>query len=213
MLVNGYALYATRASQQMVTTVKNAKIALVDFNLHKFRMAIGVQVSCDNVEELANIRKREMDITKERIHKLINAGANVIITTKGIDDFAQKYLVDRGVMGIRRIAPKDIYKISKLTGASVMTTLATMEGDESFDPKDLGSAGEVSEEHIGDNDYIFIRNGKNTNAQSIFIRGCNEFMVDEIERSIHDSLCVVKRILESGAVVVGGGAVETALCV
>lgn len=36
-------------------------------------------------------------------------------------------------------------------------------------------------------------------------------MLDEIQRSIHDSLCVIKRILESNAIVAGGGAVEAAL--
>jgi hypothetical protein len=30
-------------------------------------------------------------------------------------------------------------------------------------------------------------------------------MLDEMDRSLHDSLCVVKRVLESGAVVPGGG--------
>jgi len=36
-------------------------------------------------------------------------------------------------------------------------------------------------------------------------------MCEEVERSVHDSLCVVKRTLESGYVVAGGGAVEIAL--
>ena len=36
-------------------------------------------------------------------------------------------------------------------------------------------------------------------------------MLDEMERALHDSLSVVKRTLESGSVVAGGGAVETAL--
>ena len=34
-----------------------------------------------------------------------------------------------------------------------------------------------------------------------------------MERSVHDALCVVKRVLESHLVVPGGGAVETALSV
>ena len=34
-----------------------------------------------------------------------------------------------------------------------------------------------------------------------------------MERSLHDSLCVVKRVLESKTVVPGGGAVEAALCI
>lgn len=36
-------------------------------------------------------------------------------------------------------------------------------------------------------------------------------MTEEIERSLHDSLCVLKRTLESGRVVAGGGACEVAL--
>ena len=34
-----------------------------------------------------------------------------------------------------------------------------------------------------------------------------------MERSVHDALCVVKRVLESNQVVAGGGAVEAALSV
>ena len=50
-------------------------------------------------------------------------------------------------------------------------------------------------------------------SSSIILRGANDFMVDEMERSIHDALCVVKRVLESNTVVPGGGAVETALSI
>ena len=34
-----------------------------------------------------------------------------------------------------------------------------------------------------------------------------------MERSVHDSLCVVKRVMESKNVVVGGGTVEAALSI
>lgn len=44
-----------------------------------------------------------------------------------------------------------------------------------------------------------------------FFRGANDVMLDEMERSVHDALCVVRRVLESRRLVVGGGAVETAL--
>lgn len=38
-------------------------------------------------------------------------------------------------------------------------------------------------------------------------------MVDEMERSVHDALCVVKRVMESKSVVPGGGCVEAALSI
>lgn len=37
---------------------------------------------------------READMTKERIEKLLKAGANVVLTTKGIDDMALKASYD-----------------------------------------------------------------------------------------------------------------------
>ena len=36
---------------------------------------------------------READMTKERIEKLLKSGANVVLTTKGIDDTALKVIL------------------------------------------------------------------------------------------------------------------------
>lgn len=54
---------------------------------------------------------------------------------------------------------------------------------------------------------------KARSASSIILRGANDFMLDEMERSMHDAICVVKRVLESKTVVPGGGAVEAALSI
>lgn len=77
----------------------------------------------------------------------------------------------------------------------------------------MGSCEEVYEENVGDNDFIFIAGVKHVKAVSIMLRGPNEYMIDEVERSVHDALCVVRRVLESGKVVAGGGAVEVALSI
>jgi hypothetical protein len=50
-------------------------------------------------------------------------------------------------------------------------------------------------------------------SHSIILRGANHHMLDEMERSVHDALCVVKRTLESNIVVPGGGSVEAALSI
>lgn len=148
---------------------------------------------------------------KVRCKKIIDAGANVILTTGGIDDIANKYLVDAGVLGVRRVSKHDLRKIAKASGGKIVTTLATPEGEEVFEAKNLGEAKEVYEEAVGDNDFIFFKEFKNTSCASIIVRGANELMCDEIERSLHDSLCVIKRTLETGFVVPGGGACEIAL--
>jgi len=212
---HGYALRMSRVSQAMPTKIDNAKIACLDFNLSKFRLAMGIQVLVNDPKNLENIRKREQDILKERLELVINAGATVIFTTKAMDDIASKYLVEKGIMGLRRVEKSDLKRIARATGATVVTTLANNDGSESFDESNLGKAETVYEENLGDVDYIFVKNPKSTtNAVcTLVLRGANEFLLDEVERSIHDSLCVLKRTLESGHIVAGGGAVETSLYV
>lgn len=105
-------------------------------------------------------------------------------------------------------------------------------GEESFDSSMVGEAAEVIQERISDDELIIIKgyvfiikklnisnekcfffSPKARTAASIILRGPNDFYCDEMERSIHDALCVVKRVLESKSVVTGGGSVEAALSI
>merc|ERR1711997_303456 len=144
---------------------------------------------------------------------LIKAGANVILTTKGIDDAAIKYFVSAGCIAVRRVDKKKMKRIAKLTGGKLIISLADDDGAESMPPNALGSADIVEEMTIGDRDILFIKGCASTKAQTIVLRGVNWYMLEELERSIHDALCVIKRVLESGRVVPGGGAVEAAFSV
>ncbi|KAF4396516.1 hypothetical protein F8388_005786 [Cannabis sativa] len=232
-LLNGYALNTGRAAQGMPTRVSPARIACIDFNLQKTKMQMGVQVLVTDPRELEKIRQREADMTKERIEKLLKAGANVVLTTKGIDDMALKasfftyscsanfclnsevkeYFVEAGAIAVRRVRKEDMRHVAKATGATLVSTFADMEGEETFEPSFLGSADEVVEERISDDDVIMIKGTKNTSAVSLILRGANDYMLDEMERALHDALSIVKRTLESNTVVAGGGAVESALSV
>ncbi|CDJ40375.1 T-complex protein 1 subunit alpha [Eimeria tenella] len=146
-----------------------------------------------------------------------------------------KYFVEAGAIAVRRVSKKDLRRIAKATGGDVVVTndgatilkqlevqhpaakvlvdLSDMQGDEFLDPSCLGSCAEVSEERVGDWDYIFFRGCKAAKAATIVLRGANEYILDELERSLHDALCAVSRCLSCAAVCPGGGAVEAALSV
>lgn len=211
VLVDGYALNCTVASQAMVKKITNAKIACLDINLQKARMAMGVQINIDDPEQLEEIRKREYGIVLERVKMIIDSGANVVLTTKGIDDLCLKEFVENKVMAVRRCKKEDLKRIARATGATLVGNMSNMEGEETFESSYLGYAEEVSQEKFSDDECILVKKPKKHSAASIVLRGPNDYSLDEMERSIHDSLCVVKRTLESGQVVPGGGAVECAL--
>jgi T-complex protein 1 subunit alpha len=212
-VLEGYALGMGRAAQGMPKSVQGARIACLDMNLQKARMAMGVQVLVTDPAELERIRQRESDITRERIQKILDAGANVILTTKGIDDTCLKYFVEAGAMACRRVPRDDLRRVARMTGATVASTLADEDGGESFGADMLGSAEEVYEDSISDSDVVLIKSKSNHRAATVLVRGANDHLLDEVDRSLHDAFCIVKRVLESGKVVPGGGAVEAALSV
>jgi len=213
LLINGYALNCTIAAQQMPRSITNAKIACLDFSLQKVKMKMGVQLLVTDMDQLDKMRDRESDITKERIMKILATGANVILTTGGIDDLCLKYFVEAGAMAVRRCKKADLKRIAKATGATFVPSLANLEGEETFEASYLGEAAEVCQQRISDDELILVKGTKARTASSIILRGPNDFYCDEMERSVHDALCVVKRILESKTVVVGGGCVEAALSI
>ncbi|KAK2981453.1 hypothetical protein RJ640_017475 [Escallonia rubra] len=198
-LLKGYALNTGRAAQGMPMRVAPAKIACLDFNLQKTKMQMGIQVLVTDPRELEKIRQREADMTKERIEKLLKAGAN--------------YFVEAGAIAVRRVPKENLRHVAKATGATAVSTFADMEGEETFDSSFLGYADEVVEERIADDDVIMIKGTKTSSAASLILRGANDYMLDEMDRALHDALSIVKRALESNTVVAGGGAVEAALSV
>lgn len=211
--IDGYAINLTVASQLMVKKITGAKVACLDFNLMKTKMKLGVQLLVTDPEKLEAMRRREGDITRERIQKILDAGANVVLTTQGIDDMSLKYFVDAGAIAVRRVSKQDIKAVARATGATLCMTLANMEGEETFDASMLGQAEEVFVDRVCDDELLIVSKPKAKTSASIVLRGANDFMLDEMERSLHDSLCVVKRVLESKTVVPGGGAVEAALSI
>lgn len=218
LMKGGFVLNTTRASQGMPTFLGNpedesseVKIAMIDMNLQRHRMAMGVNIQVKDAQEVDRIKQREINLTKEKIQKILDTGAKVVLTTKGVDDTCMKYFVEAGVYCARRVPKEDLKRLAKATGGQLVITMADMEGEESFDESALGYCRAIQEARVGDGEILKVFGCKGSGASTIVLRGANEYMLDEIDRSLHDSLCVVKRMLESNSLVPGGGAVEAAL--
>lgn len=160
VLIHGYALNCTVASQQMPKKIVNAKIACLDFSLQKTKMKMGVQVLITDPEKLDGIRARELDITKEKIEKILATGVNVVLCSGGIDDLCLKYFVENGAMAVRRVKKADLKRIAKATGAAYLSSLTNMDGEESFESSMVGEAAEVVQEFVCDDELLLIKGPK-----------------------------------------------------
>lgn len=99
---------------------------------------MGIQVLVDQPDKLEQIRQEEMNICRDRCKKIIEAGANVILCSKGIDDFALKYFVEKGVYAVRRVKKQDLRRIATSSGAKICVSMVDFEGDEKYDSSALG---------------------------------------------------------------------------
>ena len=55
---------------------------------------------------------------------------------------------------------------------------------------------------------LVIENCPNSKAVTIFVRGGNKMVLDEVKRSLHDALCVARNLVRNNSIVYGGGAAE-----
>jgi thermosome len=201
-LVDGIVIDKEVVHASMPKRIKDAKIALLRTALEVKETETDAEIRVTDPEMLQKFIEQEEKMIKEMVDTIINAGANVVICQKGIDDLAQYYLAKAGVLAARRVKQSDIEKLAKATGAKIITDMRDVK------PEDLGSAALVEERKVGDEEMIFVKECKNPKAVTILIRGGTEHVVDEVERSLNDAIKVVKAAIESGKVVTGGGSPE-----
>lgn len=204
-LISGIVLDKERVSPDMPSSVKNARIALLDFPLELKNPEIQTRISISTPGQLQGFLEQEERTIKEIVDKIKLSGANVVLCQKGIDDFAQYLLAKGEIYACRRVARSDIEKLAKATGGKIVSNLGELT------PFELGNAQVVEEVKHGEDTLTYIRGCQDPKALTILIHGGTGHVIDEVERAIRDGLGDVACVLKSGLVVAGGGAVEIEL--
>ncbi len=206
-LIKGIILDKEVVSPGMPKSVSDAKILLLQSAIEIEKTEFDTKLQITSPEQIQQFLDEEERMLRTMVEKIQNSGANVVICQKGIDDMAQHFLSKAGIMVVRRVKKSDIEKLSKATGGAIFTNLDDITADK------LGWAGLVEERKIMNDSWIFIEGCKDPKSVVILIRGGSELVVDEVERAIHDALCVIRDVVEDQKLVGGGGApeVETAI--
>ncbi len=201
-LIKGIILDKEVVSPGMPKTIKDAKILLIQSALEIEKTEFDTKLQITSPEQIQQFLDEEEKMLRTMVEKVVKSGANVVICQKGIDDMAQHFLSKAGIMAVRRVKKSDLEKLAKATGGMIFTDLNDITADK------LGYAGLVEERKIMSDSWIFIEECKDPKSVVILIRGGSELIVDEVERSLHDALCVVRDVVQDQKIVGGGGAPE-----
>ncbi|MFB6209429.1 MAG: thermosome subunit alpha [Candidatus Nanohaloarchaea archaeon] len=204
-LIQGVILDKEKVHGGMPESVSNANIALLDSAIEVKETETDAEINISDPSQMQNFVEQEEEQLKEMVEAIDDAGANVVLCQKGIDDIAQHYLAKKGIYAVRRVSSSDMDKLSKATNANIVTSITEIESS------DLGEAGTVEQRRVGGDAMTFVQDCPEAKSVSILIRGGTEHVVDEIERAMEDAIGGVSSALRNGRVVGGGGATEVEL--
>lgn len=204
-LVKGIVIDKERVHSGMPKKIENAKILLYNEAIDIKKTETKAEISINMPNQLQLFLDHEEQMIQDMANKIIDSGANVVLSEKSIDDIAQYYLAKKGIYAIANVSKKDIEKLARATGGNIVNTLKNLS------ESDLGKAGIVEEKKIGENVMTIVADCHNPKAVSIIIRGGTEQVVNEAERILHDALRVVGVAIEDQTLVAGGGSPEIEL--
>ena len=201
-LIDGIVLDKEAVHPNMRFRVNGAKIALLNAALEVAKTEISSEIRISDPTQMQMFIDEEQKMLKSMVQKVRSTGANVLLCQKGIDDMAQYHLVKDRILAVRRVKESDMTKLQKATGGRVTTNI------EDLTENDLGTADLVYQKTVESDKWIFIEGCRNPQAVTILVRGGSQRVVDEVDRSIHDALMVIKDVMEKPAIVAGGGSLE-----
>jgi len=203
-IIEGIVIDKEIVHQNMPRKVVNAKIALLSTAIESKDTETKTEVQITSSTQFQQFMEHEKMRVKEAADKVIASGATVVFCQKGIDDLAQHYLANAGVLALRRVIKKDLDKLAKATGANIVTGL------DELSPSELGTAALVEEKRVGSGIMTFISGTKNHSA-TLLLRGGTQQVLNGLERALDDALHAVADVVEDGKLVAGGGAPEIEL--
>merc|ERR1719493_1197 len=160
------------------------------------------------MSDVAAIEKSEKAKMKSKVEKILKhhkdgKPLNCFINRQLIYNYPEQIFTEAGVSSIEHADFEGVERLALVLGADIVST---------FDNPDrvkLGTCENVEEIMIGEDTVIHFSGVALGKACTIVLRGASQHLLDEVERAIHDALCVLTEIVtRNKRVVYGGGASE-----
>lgn len=199
-LIRGIVIDKERAHDSMPTSIKDAKIALLNTEIKIKKTETDAKVNITSPEQLHLFLDEEEGAIREMVKAIAKTGANCVFCQKDIDDLAKYLLAKEGIFAVASVKSDDMSILSKASGASIVSSI------KGISKTDLGKAESVQEKKVTQESFIFVEGCDNPKAVTLFVRGSTEHVISEVDRSLDDAISVVKDAVEDGRILPGGGA-------
>lgn len=211
-LVDGLVLDGgVRHAANGPTHIENAKIGLIQFQLSAPKTDTDHNIIVTNNEQIDRLAREEKKYILKMVKKIAKTGCNVLLIQKSIlrdavNVLSLHYLARKGIMCVTDVERTDIEFISKTLGCQPVAHIDFFTADK------LGSAALATEDRTPGGRMVTITGVKNPGRTvSVLVRGSNQLVAKEAERSLHDALCVVRCLIKKKFLIPGGGAPESEL--
>ena len=160
------------------------------------------EVRVEAVSEYQAIVDAEWEIIYRKLDAIEKTGAKVVLSKLPIGDLATQWFADRDIFCAGRVPADDLRRVVQAVGGSIQSTCSDITHEH------LGTCGKFEERQVGGERYNIFEGCPKAKTCTLLLRGGAEQFIEEVERSLHDAIMVVKRAVRNGEVVAGGGAME-----
>ena len=199
-LLEGAVIDKDPVHADMPTSVEDAEVLLINEPIEVEDTDADASLQLESPDQLQDFLDKEEEQLREKVETIADAGADVVFCQKGIDDLAEHFIAQEGILAASRVKKSDLGFLREVVGGNVVSDLDSLTGE------DLGTA----DVRYDDAEELFSveGTGEDTHGVTLLLRGSTEHVVDELERGIDDALDVVAQTVSDGRVLAGGGAVE-----
>ena len=202
-LVRGTVIDKTFDASLRVEQIENAKILLTNEELDRSRTRTNSELNISSFDQLEKYHRSEYELLEIKVQNIIDSGANIVISQKGINKIVQQRLSRANIISLHRVKENDMLWLEKSTTARIVKDL-----NGPISSNTLGYAGKVYEKLVGDDKMIFIDECKNPKSVTLLLRANSKRVLDEYHRSALDGFAVLRDYIQSPRIVGGAGATE-----
>lgn len=183
--------------------IANPRVVLMDCPLEYKKGESQTNMEFTKEEDFKRALEMEEEEVKKMCDYILAVKPDVVITEKGLSDYAQHCLLKGNVSCIRRLRKTDNNRIARVTGATIVNR------PEELQETDVGTkCGKFEVKKIGDEYFTFMTECEEPKACTILLRGGSKDVLNEIERNLQDALGVARNVLLNPKLVPGGGSME-----